>query len=365
MQVAHFDTVDLLLRQISTRDLERVKENMIRRLIEKKVLQKYQGSYLVVVDATGVTSYDENKDSMLLHRKSKNGQESYTNSMLEAKLVTPEGLCLSLVSEALSNEDRFEYEKQDCEQSAFKRLSKKLKSRYPRLPICILADGLYANNTLFSICRSNGWKFIVTLKDDQLKSIQTQIEDTANGSRICFEKNRKGNNNGNNYKRQYQAIEALPYQEHLLNWVVCKESLPLSTKSITATCKFAYLTNISLGEITALKQDQVIKIIKAGRCRWKIENEGFNTQKNLGYHLHHKFARNSIKTLHNYYQLLQIAHMINQLVIHSSRVAQWLAQKSRRTISALWDTLRALLTFGHLDQSRLSENEGHYQIRYG
>ena len=367
MKVAHFDTVDLLLREIKTEDLERVKEKMICRLIEKKVLQKYQGCYLVSIDATGVTSYDENKELMLLHRKYKNDQHSYLNIMLEAKLVTPEGLCLSLASEALSNEDRSEYEKQDCELTAFKRLSKKLKSRYPRLPVCILADALYANKRLFSICQSNGWKFIATFKDGQLKSVQTEITDTAESARIRFEKNKCFNKQQGSFSRQsYQAMEGLQYLDYKLNWVECIETLPdsLQKPSPAKPCKFIYLTNISLGEMAELKEDTIIKIVKAGRCRWKTENEGFNTQKNLGYHLHHKFARNSVKTLHRYYQLLQIAHMINQLVTHTQTVVRWLNQKSRRTEKALWDTLRSVLCFGHLDEAQLIANEGHYQIRY-
>ena len=33
----------------------------------------------------------------------------------------------------------------------------------------------------------------------------------------------------------------------------------------------------------------VARIVRAGRARWKIENEGFNTLKNQGYHLEHNF----------------------------------------------------------------------------
>lgn len=41
-----------------------------------------------------------------------------------------------------------------------------------------------------------------------------------------------------------------------------------------------------------------------GRLRWKIENEGFNIQKNLGYELEHKYSRVSFVALKNYYQIL-------------------------------------------------------------
>ena len=36
-----------------------------------------------------------------------------------------------------------------------------------------------------------------------------------------------------------------------------------------------------------MKIYSIKEIVKAGRKRWKIENEGFNTQKNHGYEIHH------------------------------------------------------------------------------
>jgi hypothetical protein len=370
MKTAHFDTVDEVLRKIGMEDLEKVKVKMIRRLIEKKVLIKYNGYYLVTVDATGVTSYDEDPESVLLHKTSKNGKVTYLNIMLEAKLVTPEGLCLSLASEPLSNEEIAEYDKQDCETKAFKRLAKKIKSFYPRLPVCILADAFYANQSLFEICRDNEWQFIVTFKDKQLKTLQTEISDLAESVRIRFEKQHLVNKKLHRYNIQsYQAIEGLTYLDYRLNWIECIElqpstAQPAANKKVPTPVKFVYLTNISLGEIADLKEDRIVKIVKAGRYRWKTENEGFNTQKNLGYHLHHKFARNAVKTLHNYYQLLQMAHIINQLVIHSQAVALWLKQKSRRTVDFLWDMMQAVLGLKLLSQATLDANEGRYQIRY-
>jgi uncharacterized protein YjgD (DUF1641 family) len=49
------------------------------------------------------------------------------------------------------------------------------------------------------------------------------------------------------------------------------------------------------------------------RLRWKIENEGFNTQKNRGYNLERSFSKNEV-AMKNYYLILQIAHTIGQLM---------------------------------------------------
>jgi len=48
------------------------------------------------------------------------------------------------------------------------------------------------------------------------------------------------------------------------------------------------------------------------RLRWKIENEGFNIQKNRGYNLAHPYSQNET-SMKNFYLLLHIAHILSQL----------------------------------------------------
>ena len=56
---------------------------------------------------------------------------------------------------------------------------------------------------------------------------------------------------------------------------------------------------------------------KGGRLRWKIENEGFNSQKNGGFELEHAYSKDETAGKVFYY-LLQIAHIIFQLVAMGS-----------------------------------------------
>ena len=58
---------------------------------------------------------------------------------------------------------------------AFIRLAAKLKKQYPRLPVCILADGLYPYKNAFKTCEDNGWKFIFVLQDNSLKTVQEEL----------------------------------------------------------------------------------------------------------------------------------------------------------------------------------------------
>lgn len=69
--------------------------------------------------------------------------------------------------------------------------------------------------------------------------------------------------------------------------------------------KFLFVTN--LGIIGR----NVTGTVECGR--WKIENEGFNTQKNQGYHLKQRFSHD-YQGMKNHYYLIQLGHMITQII---------------------------------------------------
>ena len=151
------------------------------------------------------------------------------------------------------------------------------------------------------------WKYIVTLKDGNLKSVWEEIRflNMVN----AYIKNdipiKKQHNYINELYKGYQNIE---YKKHEINVVeLIIKSVSPKDKAEIPDERFAHVTNFTL-----FKRD-LKEINRSGRLRWKIENEGFNDQKNAGYNLQHKYSRTSFVATQNYYQCLQIAHMINPL----------------------------------------------------
>ncbi len=327
------DTIDKVLRVVGNEELERLKAGLVASLIEKKVFGKYRlldSYYRIAVDATGVMSVHEGHCSHCLHKKSKNGVITHFHNVLEAKLITPNGFAISLASEWIENSD--DYDKQDCEQKAFRRLAEKIKKFFPRLPICILADGLYPNEPFFEICRANNWSYIVTLKDGSLKSLWEEIDMELlmhnNNHRSCSQPQKKK-------IQSYRWLSNLTYQGHDLSWIECREERKDKVN------RFVYLTNIKADF------NNVITLAISGRMRFKIENEGFNTQKNGGYNLSHKFSRVSAMAMKNYISLMQIAHMLNQLYEHSTEARLLLIAKE--TLKNMWKDFIASLTHTVLD----------------
>jgi hypothetical protein len=353
VRLPHMDTVDEVLRLLQEAELERLKAELVAGLLEKKVFQKYKfldQYYRVVVDGTQVVSVAEGHCEHCLTKTSKGGKVSYFHNVLEAKLVCENGFCVSLATEWIEN-PAGDFDKQDCERRAFARLAPRLKAAYPRLPICVVADALYPNQTFFALCAENQWEWIVTFKEGNLPSVWEEVAGLQSLGEQ-HERRQTLRHQHQEMQRHFRWINAILYHTWLVHWYECVE-----TSQKTST-RFVYLSSLPVDYF------QVLDMTHTGRLRWKIENEGFNIQKNQGYGLTHLYSRVSLTALKNYYQCLQIAHLINQLFELGS-LGQSLLQ-GKMTWRHLWKKMlgemrERLLPLGRL-QSLLAKR---IQIRFG
>jgi len=353
LRLPHLDTVHRVLSRLAEDQLEQLKQHLVKTLLEKKVLHQYRlfKRYLVVaIDATGVMSFTEKHGEQCLHQTSKTGQTTYFHNVLEAKLITPNGFSISLASEWIVNPEG-EYEKQDGERKAFVRLAVQLKQRYPRLPICLTADGLYPYQGFFEICRDYGWAFIVTFKDGNLPSVWEEVHALAAHQRC--ERRRQGQTM---IEQALRWVTDIDYHGHRLQWLQCQETLTPTETGESTSSRFVHLTNLAVTAAT------VALISRTGRLRWTIENEGFNTQQHHGYALKHKYARVSWQAAKNYYQCLQIGHLINQLMILSTTFQPLL--QGKMTCRHLWQAMAAFLLYGHLSHHLESVAAQRIQVRF-
>lgn len=337
LRLPHADAVDDVLRELPPDQLEILKAHLVSNLIEQKVFRKFRflgKYYTIAVDGTGIATFGERHCEHCLKKTSKNGVTNYFHYVLEAKIVTSSGLAISIASEFIENPTNIDYQKQDCEQKAFVRLAAKIKKHFPRLPVCILADGLYPNNTVFEICSKNKWAFIITLKEGNLKTFHREVE------LLKATAKKKAVYRADKISRttlEYSYLNDIEYGEHCYSWVECIETIKHIDERDPVVQRFVYITNIPQSN------ENVITTADNGRLRWKIENEGFNTQKNLGYDLEHKFSRVSNIAMQNYYRLCQIAHAINQFVEQSSQVIVLMKEHSKQTMVDLWKKVLAYL----------------------
>jgi hypothetical protein len=61
--------------------------------------------------------------------------------------------------------------KQDGKLKAFYRLAARLKQRFPRLPICLLLDGLFAGGPTFQLCEDDNRRDLIVIQDKDLAQV--------------------------------------------------------------------------------------------------------------------------------------------------------------------------------------------------
>jgi hypothetical protein len=273
LDIAHGDTVCRFMSKCSEKDLELVKRKMIQFMIEGKTLRKFllNNRYVIAIDGTQVYTFKEKPFEGCQKIEHKSGKITWHVNVLEAKIVCENGFCISIATQWQENE--VVYIKQDCELKAFVKITKKIKKFFPRLPICILADGLYPNNTVLSICKNNNWNFIITLKDGNLKSIQKKIDNLIFDKKFDGIRTQKLKTKNKKLCDEILFINDMNYRTHKINYFSCLET---ETNKLTSKIKetnFAYITDINISK------DNIYQISQFARWRWKIENEGFNVQK--------------------------------------------------------------------------------------
>lgn len=297
----HHVTLNEYLEKLEPAELEKILMDIVYRMIRRKTFDdaKVLKHWLVLVDGTELDSGYIQKNEHYLERCYNRGTEhektKYHRAVLEAKLYLGNGLMVSIGTETIENDDDYikykyseEERKQDCEIKAFKRLVKKIKQAFPRLPICIVADGLYVAENIMNICDDYHWNFIIRYKEGCAKSIEEEY-------RAVPEKESAGSVN---------YVNEMVYKARTINVLEQKETKIKSGKEVTT--EFKWVTNIKVTKGNAEK------IARAGRLRWKIENQGFNRQKRWQGNLEHACSWNA-QAQKNHYLMQQIADFMRQL----------------------------------------------------
>lgn len=359
LPMPHGDSVHNVIEGLDETQLERLKQQMIRALLKRKTFHKnrYRGRWFrIAVDGSGVVSFDHPHCDQCLTKTSKKGKTTYYHNVLDARLVTPNGFSISIATVWIENPEG-DYDKQDCERKAFLRLADRLKKAFPRLPIIILADSLYPYEGFFAKCIDNGWAFSTTFKDGCLPTVWEEVYglkplQTENHSTYTYTQP-----NGTKVEQNYSWVNSIDYKGYQLNWIECKETrywteINKQGESIKKkkTTVFTHITNLPVN------RNNVVTTSETARLRWKIENEGFNTLKNDGYAMQHKWARKSYRGLKNYYQFMQMGHLINQLMSKSVEFqTEYLQGKNHPTLKALWEDIRSALVWTTIKLKKLKE----------
>jgi hypothetical protein len=308
----------------------------------------------VIVSIDGVEHFSSTK----IHcphcttRTLRNATNSYHHSGLAAVLLHPNHEeVFALDFEPILKPDGAH--KNDCERNAAKRLCAALSERYPDLHILLVEDALYANAPHIRQITGYNWKYVLNVKPDSHKSLEKQFAGRRSRGQV----------------KERCQIDARGVQ-HYFAWTrdlcLCDSAVDVKVNYLLyeqtdkqgKIRRWTWITNLPLRART------VEQVMRAGRGRWKIENEAFNTLKNQGYHFEHNYG-------HGVQNLATVLAVLMLLAFTVDQIQQgcWeLFSQVRgglRTKSKLWESLRSLfkvLVFGSMT-SLYQQMAYHYDIQ--
>lgn len=287
------------------------------------------GAYLLSVDGTGMFASSRVSCKHCCEKQTRRGPEYY-HQLLGAVLVHPDRrTVLPLDFEPISRADGAK--KNDCERNAAKRLLESVARQYPKRRFVVIEDALAANAPHIQALQHHRMDFLIVAKPGGNATLFEAVHQRLQQG-LCTE------------WEETDAVTGAARGYRFTDEVALSQSQPelsvnfLEYWEVDAKGKehvWSWITNL------AIRRDNAHALMRAGRARWKIENETFNTLKNQGYHFEHNFGHGTQYLSSTLAGLMLLAFLIDQIQEHACRVFQQ-ARARWRSRGPLWERLRAL-----------------------
>lgn len=290
------------------------------------------GHVLISGDGTGHFSSSTVSCPHCCKKEHGNGKITYYHQMFGACIVHPDKKnVIPLCPEVMLNKDGST--KNDCERNACKRFLQNFRREHPHLKVILIEDGLSSTAPHIRMIEEFDLKYILVAKPGDHEFLFEQLETSQE-----------------TLYHEITTDDGIYHQFRFLNDAsLNKSNRDLKTNIIEyrqtdlkgKELNFSWITNIRVST------KNILKISKGGRARWKIENETFNTLKNLGYNFEHNYGHGKKYLSTNLCLLMMLAFLIDQV----QEICCSLFKKCRkftRTYYNLWAAMRALFQYVRL-----------------
>jgi len=330
-------TLEYFLEKIGSDPIAGLRQRMVQRLIRMKALDaaRLQGRFLVLIDASGYLVFGSRHCEDCLTQRH-GATTLYMHQVLEAKVLGPAGTVVSIATEFIDNRDARDAKagtsperiKQDCELKALRRLLARLRAEFPQVRLCLSGDGLYACGEGFQVAKDYKCDYIYTFQPGRLPALWQDFQGLL---QLCPDQHREWTT-PQGVRQVYRWVKDLCYTDSAgrawsFGAIACTETDPKGKST-----EWSWITSLDVSHETV-----VAVATTGGRGRWRAENEGFNTQKNSGLNLEHAYSHTCWAA---YYFLLQIAHLLLQLVEKGSLLRQLAREQGQRTAVVLFGSLK-------------------------
>ena len=320
-----------ILDPVEPRQLRPVFNAVFRQLQRGKALEPFvfhQGCYLLSLDGTGFFSSSAIHCESCLEKVNKQTQEvTYQHQMLAAVITHPSHReVIPLAPEPIVKQDGIE--KNDCERNAAKRLLRQIRQEHPHLKLIVVEDGLASNAPHIRELKALNMHFILGAKPGDHSFLFDEVLAAWEKDRVTSIRWTEGE-----ISCEIAFINDIPLNESnqdlRVNWLCYAEYGPNGEER-----KWTWVTDLQISRQNARR------LVQGGRCRWKIENETFNTLKNQGYRLEHNYGHGKKNLSVVFAMLMMLAFLVDQVQQFCCPLFQ-AALKKMETKRALWDNLRS------------------------
>lgn len=320
-----------ILDTLPSEQLAPVFADFYERLRRHKHLESYAIFPDLLLCAIDGTYYHNSKQvycDCCLHKTHRNGEITYSHAVLQGAIMHPDKKqVLPVMPEAIGNGDG--HQKQDCEINAAKRFVKRLKAAHPRQGFLIVGDGLMSHQPMIEALIEQGMHYLLVAKPGDHAYLAEWIDAYAElpSLEMVDEQGRT-----HRYRWQNQVPLHGEADACLVNYL----DYSLTNAQGKRTYRNSWVTDL---QITA---ENIAELVRAGRCRWKIENECFNTLKNQGYHIEHNYGHGKQHLSYNMYLLTLLAFMFHQIFELTDGLYQ-ACRKKANSKAYLWEGLRGII----------------------
>jgi hypothetical protein len=322
-----------VIDDVNPEELAPLFDDFFRPLQRGKHLEQYRvlgDRYIVALDGSQYFASEKVSCSGCLFKEGKKGAIRYFHQIVQAAIMHPDmRQVIPLAPEEVKNTDG--KEKQDCEINAGKRLLAKIRKSHPKLSLIIVGDSLYSKQPTIEAIRSLHMNCVLTAKPDDHKKLMEWV----NEQRILKETSRMEAKDAKGRTHIYEWINEVPLNDN-------KKTVMVNYFEYRIMDREKIVYHNSWVTDLPLDGNNIKELVKIGRCRWKIENETFNTLKNQGYHIEHNYGHGKRHLSFNFFLLNLLAFFMHQVFELTYLPYQQLRKKfgSKRN---LWDHLRACL----------------------
>jgi hypothetical protein len=287
---------------------------------------------LIAMDGTEYFSSSQIHCPQCSTRKLKSGEIRYFHSVVTPVIVSPNRTeIIPLVPEFVTPQDG--HDKQDCENAAAKRWLLQHGPKYSPLKVTVLGDDLYCHQPLCQILLEQQFNFILTCLPTSHQTLYQHLEGLSLPTVIRTRWTGKVEE-----IHTYRYLNQVPIKDGedalLVNW--CE--LTVTRPDGKVVYHNAWATN------HVITDETVIAIVRAGRTRWKVENENNNTLKTKGYNLEHNFGHGK-QHLASFLASLNILSLLFHTVLELLDEKYKLLRAHLPTRKTFFNDLRALTRY--------------------